>query len=36
MLEIAIVEDEEGYRNILCEYLKKYEKSRPFPVLCKR
>lgn len=25
MLEIAIVEDEESYRNILCEYLRKYE-----------
>ncbi len=27
MLEIAIVEDEESYRNILCEYLKKYEQE---------
>lgn len=25
MLEIAIVEDEESYRNTLCEYLRKYE-----------
>ncbi len=27
MLEIAIVEDEESYRNVLCEYLKKYEQE---------
>ena len=27
MLEIAIVEDEENYRNVLCEYLKKYEQE---------
>lgn len=27
MLEIAIVEDEENYRNILCEYLSRYEKE---------
>lgn len=25
MLEIAIVEDEENYRNVLCDYLKKFE-----------
>lgn len=28
MLEIAIVEDEENYRNILCDYLKKFEHER--------
>ena len=27
MLEIAIVEDEENYRNILCEYLERYEQE---------
>lgn len=27
MLEIAIVEDEENYRKVLCQYLEKYEKE---------
>ena len=27
MIEIAIVEDEENYRNILQEYLQKYEQE---------
>ena len=27
MLEVAIVEDEENYRDILCKYLKKYEQE---------